>query len=214
MRFGNHGKGVLHPDTQSGRGYVNDMDSFIPIFLYTISVAALGILVFLIHRLVAPHIGWRHEFGSMVSSSLMEIPKSGNYDVSISRERFWLFKGGGPQVAGVNLAHELPQADFVVTRIKTDELIPYKAKSVVLPNKSGTNKGDSKISIAVGRFRVAAPGEYHISSLSTANMLESDVIQVRKHTQSVDSFSCVIGIVLSGAVFAMGCIFATLMLLR
>ena len=181
----------------------------VSVLLYVVSGLALTVLSFLTYKLIAPLIGWKHEFSSSMPSEVLDLPKPGNYDISINRERFWLFKKGeGPEVEGQTLAHPLPQADFEVKDAYTDEEVPCKEKLLLVPIKKST-----KVSIIVRRFRAPAAGNYVLSNLSSVRLLESDTIQVRKYVPSADPFPCIVGITFSGVVFLMGSIFGTLMLI-
>jgi len=171
--------------------------------LACVAVAGLVLLIFFIYRLVAPSIGWRCEYSAFVPQHVADIPKVGRYAICVSHDRLAFITG---RQASPNWDW-LPNADFDVVRLETNESIPY-IKTVGM-----RMAGFSRYSQTVGFFRVPVPGRYLVTNLFTYRFVESDEIRIRKHQSFARTALCILGIVGSAFMLIGGSALAAILIL-
>ena len=172
-----------------------------PFVLLSLSAVGLALLIFCIYMLVSSFVGWKYRYDASIAQAAVDIPKAGRYSISISRDRFWLWKGHG------NLSNALPKVGFTITKPGTGEAIRYFPALSLF-----TSTGVGKVTIPVGYFDAASAGEYLITSQPESKFLQSEEIMIRKYASTARKVLSIVGIVISANMFLGGLIVGILLL--
>ena len=156
-----------------------------PFLLIIVALISSVALMSFVVLLVAPYVGWSYIYDASVSKTMVEIPKSRKYSISV-RRRSGFIRG-------------LPKADFWITKEDTSKAIPYTSAFSLMRSRNGRI-----VTTRVGFFDAPSHGKYLIESKPESQFVEKDVIVIRKYISAAKQVLYIIGICISGLVFVQG----------